>query len=181
MSWVDVWQGAVGQKVWILPESTRQSFFPHRRPTFLSSRNAATYEDSILLGVAVGPRGNPWDTPFLRGPFGFMRVINGWRNLTRNPVCFFGEAATHCRFPNLQAVARNVMGRCVAGGSRPKGVDFARIDPPEFFSAPAAHLSIEQKRSYLRRFNLIGGRRGAPRKPVGYPVFTGTLWIHARY
>ena len=48
------------------------------------------------------------------------------------------EDATPCRFPNLQPAERNVMGRCVAGGSRPEGVDFARIDPPEFFSAPAA-------------------------------------------
>ena len=42
------------------------------------------------------------------------------------------------RLPNWQAVARNDMERRVAGGSRPGGVDSARIDPPEFFSAPAA-------------------------------------------
>ena len=27
MLWGAVWQGVVGQKVWILPDSTRQSFF----------------------------------------------------------------------------------------------------------------------------------------------------------
>ena len=48
------------------------------------------------------------------------------------------EDATPCRLPNWQRVARNVMGSRVTGGSRPEGVDSARIDPPEFFSAPAA-------------------------------------------
>ena len=90
MLWGDVWQGVVGQKVWILPESTRQSSFSAPATPFLASRNAATYGDSIILGVPVGPRGNPWDGPLLRGPFGFMGVINGWRSLTRNPVCFLG-------------------------------------------------------------------------------------------
>ena len=48
------------------------------------------------------------------------------------------EATTPHRLANWQAVARNDMERRVAGGSRPEGVDSARIDPPEFFSAPAA-------------------------------------------
>ena len=48
------------------------------------------------------------------------------------------EAATPYRLPNWQAVARNVMGRRAAGGCRLEGVDSARIDPPEFFSVPAA-------------------------------------------
>ena len=59
MLWEDVWQGVVGQKVWILAESARQSFFSAPAAPFLASRNAATYEDSIILGVAAGPRGNP--------------------------------------------------------------------------------------------------------------------------
>ena len=90
----------------------------------------------------MGARGDPW------GPGTHSRArfygdpLDSWALLTGGGVLqgilsVFWEAATPCRFPNLQAVARNVMGRCVAGGSRPEGVDFARIDPPEFFSAPA--------------------------------------------
>ena len=60
MLWEAVWQGVVGQKVWIPPESARQSFFSAPAAPFLASRNVATYEDSIILGVAVGPRGSPW-------------------------------------------------------------------------------------------------------------------------
>ena len=80
------------------------------------------------------------------------------------------EDATPCRFPNLQAVERNVMGRRVAGGSRPEGVDSARFDPPEFFSAPAApflagrNAATYGDSSFLR---VAVGPRGNPWGPVG--------------
>ena len=103
------------------------------------------------------------------------------------------EAATPCRLPNWQGVARNVMGRRVAGGSRPEGVDSARFDPPEFFSVPAApFLAARNVATYgdsiffgvavVPRGDPWGpvGTRGGPR-PVAGPVFTGTLWIHGRY
>ena len=41
MLWGDVWQGVVGQKVWILPDSTRQSFFRAGDP--LSSEQKRSY------------------------------------------------------------------------------------------------------------------------------------------
>ena len=103
------------------------------------------------------------------------------------------EDATPCRLPNWQGVARNVMGSRVAGGSRPEGVDSARFDPPEFFSAPAApflagrNAATYGDSSFLRvavgpRGNPWGpvGTRGGPR-PIAGPVFTGILWIHGRY
>ena len=122
-----------------------------------------------------------------------MGVINGWKDLTRNPVCFFWEAATPCRFPNLQAVERNVMGSRVAGGSRLEGVDSARFDPPEFFSVPSAPFLAARNVATYRDsifFGVAVGPRGDPWGPVGTrgdprliagPVFTGTLWIHGRY
>ena len=80
------------------------------------------------------------------------------------------EDATPCRFPNLQAVARNVMGRCVAGGSRPEGVDSARFDPPEFFSVPAAPSLADMNVASYRDSIFLGvavGPRGNPWGPVG--------------
>ena len=80
------------------------------------------------------------------------------------------EDATPCRFPNLQTVERNVMGRRVAGGSRPEGVNFARIDPPEFFSAPATpFLASRNAATYKDSIILFVavGPRGNPWGPVG--------------
>ena len=78
------------------------------------------------------------------------------------------------------------MGRCVAGGSRPEGVDFARIDPPEFFSAPATPFLASKSAATYEDSILLGvavgprgdpwgpvGTRGDPRPIVG-PIFTGT-------
>ena len=62
------------------------------------------------------------------------------------------------------------MGRCVAGGSRPEGVDFARIDPPEFFSAPATpFLAARNVATYGDSifFGVAAGPRGDPWGPVG--------------
>ena len=85
------------------------------------------------------------------------------------------------------------MGRRVAGGSRPEGVDFARIDPPEFFSAPANLFLAGRNAATYGDSIFLGvavgprgnpwgpvGTRGDPRHIVG-PVFSGTLWIHGRY
>ena len=80
------------------------------------------------------------------------------------------EAATPCRLPNWQAVARNVMGRCVAGGSRPEGADSSRIDPPEFFSAPAAPFLAGRSAATYEDSIILGvavGPRGNPWGPVG--------------
>ena len=78
------------------------------------------------------------------------------------------------------------MGRCVAGGSRSEGLGSVRIDPPEFFSAPAAPFlagrnvatygdSIFLGVAVGARRNPWGpvGARGDPRPIVG-PIFTGT-------
>ena len=75
------------------------------------------------------------------------------------------EDATPCRLPNWQGVARNAMGRRVAGGSRPEGVDFARIDPPEFFSAPATPFLASRKAAIYGDSIFLGvavGPRGDP-------------------
>ena len=79
------------------------------------------------------------------------------------------EAATPCRFPNLQSVARNVMGRCVAGGSRPEGVDFARIDPPEFFSAPATPF-LASRNAATYEDSIVSGVAAGPRENPWGPV-----------
>ena len=97
------------------------------------------------------------------------------------------EDATPCRFPNLQAVARNITGSRAAGGSRPEGVDFARIDPPEFFSAPATPFLASRNAATYGDSIILGvavGPRGNPwdgPRPITGPVFTGALWIHGRY
>ena len=63
-------------------------FFSAPAAPFLAGITAATYGDSIFLGVAVGPRGNPWGPAthsrarFYGGPFGFTGVIDGWNNAT---------------------------------------------------------------------------------------------------
>ena len=78
--------------------------------------------------------------------------------------------STPYRLPNWQAVARNVVGRCVAGGSRPEGVDFARIDPPEFFSAPATPFLASRNAATYGDSIILGvavGPRGNPWGPVG--------------
>ena len=80
------------------------------------------------------------------------------------------EATTPCRLPNWQAVARNDMERRVAGGSRPEGVDSARIDPPEFFSAPAAPFLAGRNAATYGDSIFLGvavGPRGNPWGPVG--------------
>ena len=62
------------------------------------------------------------------------------------------------------------MGRRVAGGSRPEGVDFARIDPPEFFSAPAAPFLASRNAATYGDSIILGvavGPRGNPWGPVG--------------
>ena len=82
------------------------------------------------------------------------------------------EDATPCRLPNWQGVARNVMGRRVAGGSRPEGVDSARFDPPEFFSAPAApFLAARNVATYEDSIfmDVAGGPQGNPKKG-GIPI-----------
>ena len=96
------------------------------------------------------------------------------------------EDATSCRLPSWQRVARNVMGSRVTGGSRPEGVDSARFDPPEFFSAPAApFLAARNVATYGDSifFGVAVGPRGDPWGPVGTrgdprpivgPIFTGT-------
>ena len=80
------------------------------------------------------------------------------------------EDATPCRFPNLQAVARNVLGSRVTGGSRPEGVDSARFDPPEFFSASAdpflAGINVSTYGDSIF-FGVAVGPRGDPWGPVG--------------
>ena len=43
-------------------------FFSAPAAPFLAGRNVATYMDSIFLGVAVGPRGNPWGPVGTRDP-----------------------------------------------------------------------------------------------------------------
>ena len=78
--------------------------------------------------------------------------------------------ATPCGLPHWQAVARNDMERRVAGGSRPEGVDFARIDPPEFFSVPAAPFLAGRNAATFGDsiiFGVAGGPRGNPWGPVG--------------
>ena len=80
------------------------------------------------------------------------------------------EDATPCRLPNWQRVARNVMGRRVAGGSRPEGVDSARFDPPEFFSASAAPFLAGRNVATQGDSIFLGvavGPRENPWGPVG--------------
>ena len=76
------------------------------------------------------------------------------------------------------------MGRCVAGGSRPEGVDFARIDPPEFFSAPATHFLASRSAATYEDSIILGvaeGPRGNPwgpnggRGPVAFKVETNEV------
>ena len=88
MLWGDVWQGVVGQKVWILPDSTRQSFFRAGDP--LSSKQKRSYLWGFHLfggrrGAPrrpVGARRDPWGPAthgrarLYRNPFGSMGVIN---------------------------------------------------------------------------------------------------------
>ena len=68
----------------------------------------------------------------------------------------------------------------MAGGSRPEGVDSARFDPPEFFSAPAAP-SLAGRNVATYEDSIFSGVAVGPRGDPWDGPFSGTLWIHERY
>ena len=78
-------------------------------------------------------------------------------------------AATPCRLPRRQAVARNVTKRWAAGGSRSEELVFARIDPPEFFSAPATPF-LASRNAATYEDSIILGVPAETRDPKQGPL-----------